>query len=143
MQTQFRPYSMIVQLDSISPSALVLRDTAGDPLKCNFISVEASGEDTDSWFGVQYNPGDSTGFTTTPIAGSVSAGTAVGVTASGVVGGFATTQKGIVEFLLADADRVNTITLGISSAQPCKLFVTYGQIQAGNVMRDNERLVGS
>lgn len=43
METQFRPYSMVLQIADATASGVSLKDTSGAALQCNFISVEASG----------------------------------------------------------------------------------------------------
>ena len=68
--------------------------------------------------------------------------TAIGTT-SGVVGGYASTNKGVVELLLSDADRSSTVQLEQSEAGATTFFITYGQIQGGNISRDNLRPIGN
>ena len=138
MEAQFRPYGLVVSLDETHASSIVLRDTEGSRLKCNFISVEASGENPDAFFRVAYEPASSV----TPMANFVATSATIGTT-SGIVGGYSTVNKGVVEFLLADAERPDTIQLQLDEDGACKFFITYGQVKAGNRIRDNERPIGS
>ena len=138
MEAQFRPYGMAVTLPTTDPSSIVLRDTAGNPLKCNFISVEASGENPDAF----YRVGMQTGSQTTPLSNYVDTSASIGTT-SGVIGGYSTVNKGVVELLLSDVDRTDTIKLELDEDGVCNFFITYGQVQAGNRVRDNERPTGS
>ena len=62
---------------------------------------------------------------------------------SAVVGGYASVNKGVVEYLLSDADRASVIYIGIDQVGTTNFWITYGQIQHGNPLRDNERPVGS
>ena len=105
METQFKPYGLAIQLTVTDTSSVVLRDTGGNALKCNYVSV-------------------------------------LGVTTSGICGGYASVNKGIVELLLADTDRTDTLEVSLDENGACNFFITYGQIQAGNIMRDNERTPG-
>jgi hypothetical protein len=79
---------------------------------------------------------------TTPLSNYADTSAVIGTT-SGVVGGYASVNKGIVEFLLADGDRTDTIQLQLDENGACNFFVTYGQVQAGNRVRDNQRPAGS
>ena len=147
MREHFRPYTLVSQMsgNQISASAITLKDTAGNPLKCNYISVTASGIDANADFVVQAS---SVGLNTPtgPGSGIVTRGfpTASGVIGqtSGFVGGAATVSKGIVEFVLSDADRVSEIQIASDSVEVCNYFITYGQVQTGNPLRDNDRPIG-
>jgi hypothetical protein len=79
---------------------------------------------------------------TTPVAAYTATSATLGTT-SGIVGGFASVNKGVVEFLLSDVDRASAIQIQLDENGACKFFITYGQVQAGNRLRDNERPVGS
>jgi len=137
METQFRPYTILASLASVTPSSIELRDTSGSLLECNYISVESSGT-TDSFFSVSY---DAPGITT-PLANQTTAPSLLGTT-SGITGGIARSSGGVVEFLLSDSDRVSTIKISPSVATARTYFITYGQIQHGNPGRDNLRPIGS
>ncbi len=52
MEAQFKPYGLVATIATTDASSIVLKDTAGTSLKCNFISVEASGENPDAFFRV-------------------------------------------------------------------------------------------
>ena len=137
MEVQFRPYTIVASLASVTPSSIELRDTAGNSLDCNYISVESSGT-ADSFFSVSY---DAPGITT-PLANQTTAPSLLGTT-SGITGGIARSSGGVVEFLLSDNDRVSTIKISPSVATARTYFITYGQIQRGNPGRDNLRPIGS
>lgn len=136
METQFRPYTKIAQLTTTTASSITLADTNDDLTKFNFVSVEGSGGGT-SMFAVVLDLGTSTAASTQSTANTMLGDT------SGITGGVAKTNGGVVEFLLSDADRVNTILLSQSTTSPVQYFITYGQIQVGNPLRDNERPVGN
>jgi len=135
METQFRPYTILARLTDVS--SIELQDTSGNSLDCNYISVESSGTGN-SFFSVSYNaPG-----ITTPLANQTAASALLGTT-SGITGGIARSSGGVVDFLLSDKDRVNTIKISPSVATVKNYFITYGQIQRGNPGRDNLRPIGS
>ena len=139
MQIQFRPYSLVTEMDgTIAASSIVLKDTAGAALDCNFVSVEASGENADAYFRVATDPAS----LITPMSNYSDTSGALGTT-SGIVGGYASVNKGVVELLLSDKDRTSTVEIGLDQVGDCKFFITYGQIQGGNIRRDNERPIGS
>ena len=139
MEAQFRPYGMIINGADATASSVVLRDTGGDPLKCNFISVEASGENPDALYRAAFDSNSQT----TPVAHYTNTVDSPGISTSGIVGGYASVNKGVVEFLLADCDRTDTVQLQLDQTGECIFFITYGQVQAGNRLRDNERPTGN
>jgi hypothetical protein len=140
METQFRPFSLACSLagDETNGSGITLRDGTGTALKCNFVSIEASGSNADSYFRVI--PVEASGALGHTHVQSVSG--SMNSMLSGVLGGYASTQKGVVEFLLSDADRTSLINIQCSEVGLTNFFITYGQIQAGNIRRDNERPEG-
>ncbi len=140
MEAQFKSYGKVVFLDDTDASSVTLTDTGGTSLKCNFVSVEASGENPDAFFRVAYSAMGSSSIT--PLANFGATSATIGQT-SGVLGAFATVNKGVVELLLNDQDRVDTIQLQLDQDGKCKFFVTYGQVQGGNIRRDNERPIGT
>lgn len=143
MRQNFRPYSITAYSDSITPSGITLTDSAGTPLHCNYVSVESSGQGGDGFFSVTLSsiqvsavraPG-------TGITKPVPAAALLGI-ASGLIGGTASDNKGVVEFVLSDADRVDTIHISQSTAGPTRYFINYGEVQHGNDLRDNLRPKG-
>lgn len=136
METQFRPYSKILTLGSTSTSSVTLADTGDTAFACNFVSVACSGSNN-AYFTVQYDADN----VTTPLANQ-SKPCVLGDT-SGITGGIAKTNGGVVELLLADNDRPTSVTISQSDTQDRLYMITYGQIQSGNPLRDNERPVGS
>ena len=138
MEAQFRPYGLTATLANTNASSITLKDTAGTPLNCNFISVEASGENPDAYYRVAMEPASSV----TPLANFVDTSASMGAT-SGIVGGYASVNKGVVEFLLADVDRTSTIQIQLDENGACNFFITYGQVHHGNPGRDNLRPAGS
>ena len=137
METQFRPYSIVAKVpDNTAASSIELRDTNGDFLFCNYVSVEGSGSNG-FFFAVTYDAKDAT----TPAANQSIAANMIGDT-SGATGAIAKANGGIVELLLSDADRVNKINISHTKASEQLFMITYGQIQSGSTLRDNDRPVG-
>jgi hypothetical protein len=137
METQFRPYTLVATLDTTTASSIELRDTNNDLLDCNYISVECSGGNN-NFFAISYDAPN----IVTPAANQSTANSLIGDT-SGITGGIAKSNGGIVELLLSDADRVNTIKLSQNTNQAQLYIITYAQVQTGNTLRDNLRPIGS
>jgi len=140
MEVQFRPYTITAQIVNTDGSSISLRDTANEPLDCNYISVETSAGSSARTQVVTVSYA-ATGVTT-PLENQSPASSVIGAT-SGMVGGICKINGGVVEFLLSDAERINTIFVQPSENEPFKAFITYGQIQRGNPGRDNLRPIGS
>ena len=140
MREYFRPYSLAIELSDAVASGVTLVDSAGTALKCNYISVECSSAGTDEFFRVMIEPSD----LTTPSANTSTAAASMGLTTSAAVCGYADIDEGrVVEFLLSDADRASLITIQQSDSVIGRYFITYGQVQTGNPLRDGERPVGN
>jgi hypothetical protein len=137
MRQNFRPYSIVANLASIATSAITLSDSAGTPLKCNYVSVESSGG-ANGFFSVSLS---SIQVSAVDDGYVVPAVTLEGFT-SGSVGGLAPCDKGVVEFVLSDADRVDTLYLSQNLADATRYLINYGEVQHGNDLRDNLRPKG-
>ena len=138
METQFRPYTIIASLSTLSPSSIQLQDTSGNALACNYVTVQSSSANF-NFFRVSYDPEG----TATPLANFSDLADMLGDT-SGVVGVVGSTYTGgVVELLLSDRDRTSEIQLSQDTTDEVKYMITYGQIQHGNPLRDNERPVGN
>ena len=138
MREYFRPYTIVAQLANTNVSSITLADSEGNALLSNYVSVEASGEG-DAWFSV----------TASSISvaqadnNSVPPASALLGDVSGLVGGIGKTNTGVVQFVLSDADRISKIDLSLSENNATNFFITYGQIQTGNPMRDGNRPIGN
>ena len=148
METQVRTFTKFVKLgDSLNASAVVLSDTAGTTLPCNYIRVEASGTDADNALFVSYDPPGITN-TLRDSGGGIDAflsATGKSYSTSGFVGSVTQAVGGYpVELLLSDTDRTDTVYLQVlNTVGTIIAIVTYGQVQGGNIRRDNDRPVGS
>jgi hypothetical protein len=138
MREFFRPYTLVAELTDTDVSSVTLTDSAGDALKSNFVSVETSSVDTDAWVSVTASSisTEQSRNNTVPPASALLGNT------SGLIGGVAPANKGVVEFVLSDADRVDTLALSMSRDATVRFFITYGQVQTGNPLRDGERPIG-
>ena len=150
MREYFRPYSLAIELSNATASGITLVDSGGTPLKCNYIAVECSSAGTDEFFRVAIDPGDRTarsGVTsgiTTGVGQSFTAAASLGYDLSAAVCGYADIDEGaVVEFLLSDHDRASNITIQQSDSVVGRYFITYGQVQTGNPLRDGERPIGN
>jgi hypothetical protein len=140
MREQFRPYTIVATLAATDPSSIILTDSSGGSFKSNYISVEASGDGDDFFSVILSGMGNSAH----PLDSGVDTKHAVDMLGftSGVPGGTSVMNKGIVEFVLPDVDRVDSITITQSSTDVTKYFINYGQVWTGNPLRDQERPKG-
>ena len=118
MREYFRPYTLIATLADTDASSITLKDSAGAALECNYIAVEASGAEPNAYYTVESNVGQTNYSAPGSHIGQV----------SGLVGGIASTQRGVVEYLLSDADRTSGIKIQLSEAGATYFFITYGQV---------------
>ena len=142
MREQFRPYTMILgPFTDTTASSVTLRDTGGNALECNYISVEASAQTGNSMFTARIDVPN----LTTPLANQTTAALSQGLDTSGFVGGTAKVSRGYpVEFVLYDGDRASEITIQCTDTNFVRAYfiVTYGQVWTGNPLRDGERPKG-
>lgn len=142
MRQHFRPYTMVVTSNNTTVEKEVnLKDTAGNALACNYVSIAVSGTGvaSTSRFRAAIAPND----ITTAKANFDSTIDSYDVTTSGVPSVTFTASQP-AELLLSDKDRVDTIYLqAYQSGGNAAYLITYGQISVGNNIRDQERPVGS
>jgi len=137
MREQFRPYTLVAELATLEPSSITLTDSAGTALKSNYVSVQASAVGGATLYSVILSSLN----VSAGIADTLWASDMIG-SISGVPGGTATTENGIVEFVLADNDRVSEITISQRSVDSVTYLINYGQVWTGNPLRDQERPKG-
>ena len=134
----FRPYTLVCQLDTTLTSSIELRDSAGELLGCNYVFFDMSANITG---GAQVGLIASASYdanTTTE-----SSKLDIGDTSGSVAVVIGNTTKGGSTLLLSDKDRVSTINIGKNKAGPVNFFITYGQVQRGSTLRQNERPIGN
>jgi len=136
MREQFRPYTLVADITETTPSSITLTDSEGTALECNFVSVEGS-SNSDAFFSVILS-------SIQVEAGVLSkhAATMQG-TVSGVIGGTARLQQGVVEFVLSDGDRVSEITISQNTGDDARYFINYGEVYTGNPLRAQMRPKGN
>ena len=136
MLTTLRPYTKVVSVTAGTKTVIDLKDSAGNSLDCNYITVDASGAGgaaADFFVYLSSIPGLTN--PTTPT-------TSVDATGSGFCGimGVAPGVKP-VELFLDNQDKVNKITVYCES--PLDVVVTYGNIHVANALRFNDTPKGS
>ena len=139
MRQCYRPYSLAIGVaDPTVETAVALKDTGGNELLCNYVSVQVSGTAGD-FVRVSTVPD---GLTTPKAAWDTPAGM-VGVTTSGVPSVFTTQGGSPAELVLSDQDRTSTIYIQGQESNAAVFIITYGQVGAANSARDNLRTRGT
>ena len=136
-----RSYAILSSINGAHETDIELRDTANALMTCNYISVDASGDNAGlnrlNKFKVSINPKG----ITTPLANQTTASGDLGST-SGSVSYYGDLQTP-VELILSDADRVNTFRISQHYTGNVAYLITYGQVQRVNPRRNNLRDGGS
>lgn len=139
MRQHFRPYSLVLSSINITTALdVTLKDTAGDPLPSNYISLTLSGAGEGHVRMSANFPG-----LTVPQSGSESAVAAIDTTASAVPSVYTTFGGEAATMVLSDKDRVSSVRIQGDQAEPVIAIITYGQVSVGSNIRDQERPVGS
>ena len=156
----FKPFCKVLDLSSTGKQHRVwLNSTdntgtavSGQAASWNYVSIEASGADTDNYFFAQ--PVGPRATTTQLGASGVGHAPAsgcmwltryeqeAGLETSGFCGTATTTNKGTVEFLMGDKEVVRAVDISLAMADRTRFFFTYGNIKHTNGLRDNEHPVG-
>lgn len=134
MRQAFRPYSLVIGPQTMAAGVNVeLKDTAGNLMECNYISLQVSGN-SQRFHRMSANfPG-----LTTPSGNFDSVVDQVGDTASGVPSVYTIDGGEPGTMLLSDSDRVHSVNIKAAGGTAI-LILTYGQISVGNNLRDQER----
>ena len=139
MRQHFRPYSIVIHTSNIKNGVGVdLKDSAGDLLECNYISLTVSGG---SDIGHVRMAADFPNLIT-PSGNFETPTEAIGTTASGVPSVYTVVGGEAGTMVLSDRDRVSSVNIRSNEGTDAILIVTYGQVSVGNNLRDQERPVG-
>jgi hypothetical protein len=139
MRQHFRPYSLVLSSADITTAINAdLKDSAGSALACNYISLTLSGDITSHVRMSANFPG-----LTTPQANFSSPADSINVTASGVPAVYTTGGGEAATLVLADGDRVSSVSIQGNEPEAIVAILTYGQVSVGSNMRDQDRPVGS
>jgi len=141
MRTSIKPFTKIISFKANnadtyqgSRQSVVLRDSAGVGLKCNYIYVEASGS-AENYFAVELplGGGEMSGIGGYHLSGSTEGNHLSNqdiMNGSGLVGGAAPINKGVVEVSLNPNEMVSSINIWNNDyTAPSLFFVTYGVMQ--------------
>lgn len=142
MRQAFRPYTLAISNSDLANGFDVdLVDTAGNPLECNYISLQASGSGATQYIRMSANFPN----LTTPQANFESAVDQVGTTLSGVPAVYTVAGGEPATMILSDSDRVSSVNIKGSGVPEGSIIalVTYGQVSVGNNLRDQERPRGN
>lgn len=139
MRQAFRPYTLAIDSTNVAAGFDVdLVDTAGNKIKCNYISLTASGSGATRYVRMSANFPN----LTTPQANFESPTDAIGTTTSGVPSVYTVAGGEPATMVLSDADRVDSVNIRSDGGNIIAL-ITYGQVSVGNNLRDQERPRGS
>lgn len=134
----FRPYSIVCQLDTTLTSSIELKDSAGEPLDCNYVFFDMSANITGGATDGLVTSASYDANTTTE-----SSKLDIGDTSGSVAVVIGNATKGGANLLISDKDRVNKINVGKNKAGPVNFFITYGQVKKGSPLRQNQRPIGN
>lgn len=130
MREFFRPYTKAVILSDADAHIIELRDTSGNFISSNYITVESvSGNGTSFFLAVP------SGVTVAADADAYIASSMVGV-ASGINGLASNNLGGSVVLGLGNFDRVTSIVLSQAVAQAVTYLISYGNVSLSNQMAD-------
>lgn len=139
MRQHFRPYSLVLSSADITTALDVdLKDSAGDALPCNYVSLTLSGNVTGHVRMSANFPG-----LTTPQANFKSPADSINEDASGVPAVYTTGGGEAATLVLADKDRVSSVKIQGNQGEAVAAILTYGQVSVGNNLRDQDRPAGS
>jgi|TARA_A100000172_G_scaffold78332_1_gene63778 hypothetical protein len=147
MQEYYRPYSIILKGDDATASGITLKDSGGTALECNYLSITASGTGNTGYFRAMPIPKDplDADILTTAYAQTATAAASLIFTApaSGVVGQYASTLNGSMDFVMSDTDRFDTVYIQQSDASDTLYMLTYGYVKGpSNPLRGFDRPTG-
>lgn len=139
MREFFRPYTKSVVINDKAAHNIVLHDTSGNELACNYLTIEAVSGSGDSFF------------LAVPSGINVAqpAGTAVlasGLTAfgaSGVNGLTSSNSGGSVVFGLGGFDKITGFVLSQATTTAVTYVINYGNVNVSNPRGDNTNTIGN
>lgn len=143
MRQAFRPYVKLVELPTASPVTVSLTDSSGTAIDCNYIQVEAVSGHTVGNSGHYFLVVPNGLSTAEGEANFPDASAIPNNSASGIAGGIAIVETGIVVLSLAPSDVSNSIRISQADAHPHTFAVTYGNVRVTNSFADNKLPTGN
>ena len=157
MREYFRPYNKVIDIADVNQHNVILTDTSGGFLDCNFVSVTVISGTTAHMFQVIPSgintmfgpagsgggaPGDCSGRNWGPSAYN-NANSRISNSASGSLGLVANGEAGTVILSLAPYDVTNAIIITQSPASASARYaITYGHVSLANQRADNTWSMG-
>jgi hypothetical protein len=130
MREYFRPYTKAVTISDADAHIIELKDTSGNFISSNYITVESvSGEGTSFFLAAP------SGINVAAAADAFVASSMVGV-ASGINGLASNNLGGSVVLGLGDFDKVTSIVLSQAVAEAVTYLVSYGNVSLANQIAD-------
>lgn len=139
MREFFRPYTKAVQINDQDATNIVLHDTSGNQIECNYVTVEAASGSGDSFF-LAVPSGINVAM---PAADSVVASGLTALTASGVNGLTSSNSGGSVVFGLGDFDKIKGLILSQADSNTVDYVINYGNVNVANPRADNRNTIGN
>jgi hypothetical protein len=129
----YRPFTKVLDLAADTSYTVDLTDSAGQTLKCNFVSLECSAAGTTG----QHN---FVLLSASSLASGTNAFDSV-VGGSGTLGVVAQSNGGVAQLPLGLANGVENVGLQVSG-ETTFAILTYGNVMVGNTLKDSQRPQG-
>ena len=129
MRECYRPYTKVVAMIDGAPVTVDLHDTAGNLVKCNYVTVTSvSGGDTGVIFSV--TPSGLNNVSLSPTDGNNNASALVGITSTSGI-------AGLVVFSLNNYDTISHVIISQAVDDKTAFAVTYGAVVLANPRADD------
>ena len=139
MRETYRPFSKYVSITGTGAVEVTLHDSSGVALECNYIEVEPVSGTADSvMFMVVPDIPTSRTYASMPTAASITLNDT-----SGIVGGLASANTGVVTLSLASPDLTSKVKISHDTAGTIAYAVRYGVVQMANNLKDSRSSRGN
>ena len=133
MRETYRPFSKYVSITGTGAVEVTLHDSSGVALECNYIEVEPVSGTADSvMFMVVPDIPTSRAYASMPTAATITLNDT-----SGIVGGLASANTGVVTLSLASPDLTSKVKISHDTAGTIAYAVRYGVVQMANNLKDS------
>lgn len=139
MRETYRPFSKYVSITGGTAVEVTLHDSSGVALECNYIEVEpVSGNTANAMFMAVPDIPTSKAYADMPTASSITLNDT-----SGIVGGLASANTGVVTLSLNSPDLTSKVKISQDVDRTITYAVRYGVVQMANDLKDSRSSRGN
>jgi len=132
MREAYIPYTKLVTLSNSTPVEVILHDSSGSVIECNYVQVAAVSGGVDGFFFVTPEVTSAKGYANMKSANAIGSNET-----SGQLGQLCNRETGVAVLSLPSSDKTSKVKLSQRDTVVTLYAVTYGNVKLSNTLADN------